>query len=151
MVRPHGLRGQVVVTLTTNRSERVAPGSVLQTERGTLEVLASAPAPGGGGPGRWVVTFRSIEGREGAEAIRGLVLRAQPLQDPGVLWVHELIGSRVHDVEGVDRGAVSSVQANPASDLLVLDSGALVPLCFVVDHGPGEVTIDVPAGLFDDA
>ena len=42
-----------------------------------------------------------------------------------------------------------AVQANPASDLLVLDGGQLVPLRFVVEHGPGRVVIDPPAGLLE--
>ena len=29
MVKPHGLRGDVIVSLSTNRDERVAAGSVL--------------------------------------------------------------------------------------------------------------------------
>ena len=50
---------------------------------------------------------------------------------------------------GTGRGTVESVQSNPASDLLVLDSGALVPVVFVVD-GPsdGVLTVEVPDGLF---
>jgi 16S rRNA processing protein RimM len=55
----------------------------------------------------------------------------------------------VVDQTGEDRGTVVAVEANPASDLLVLDSGALVPLRFVVTEGPGSLTVDVPAGLFD--
>jgi 16S rRNA processing protein RimM len=39
--------------------------------------------------------------------------------------------------------------ANPASDLLELESGALVPVAFVVDRAPGRITIDPPDGLFD--
>ena len=43
-----------------------------------------------------------------------------------------------------------SVEANPASDLLVLDGGALIPLRFVVGTVPGErVTVAVPDGLLD--
>lgn len=139
-----------MVALSTNRTERMAPGSVLASDRGPLEVAAAAPAPGGGGVARWVVTFVAVNDHKSAEALRGVVLRAEPLNDPEVLWVHDLIGSRVHDTDGTDRGTVTDVQANPASDLLVLDSGALVPLCFVVEHGPGTLTVDVPAGLFDD-
>ncbi|MCU4183770.1 ribosome maturation factor RimM [Acidiferrimicrobium sp. IK] len=150
IVRAHGLRGQVVVALTTNRDERVAPGSVLETDRGPLEVTASAPAPGGAGAGRFVVTFAGITGRSAAEALRGTVLRAAPMDDPDAFWVHELIGCRVLDAGGVERGAVTDVQSNPASDLLVLDSGALVPLRFVVGREPGLLRVDTPAGLFDD-
>ncbi len=47
-------------------------------------------------------------------------------------------------------GTVESVEANPASDLLVLDGGALIPLRFVVEHEPGvRVTVEVPDGLLD--
>jgi 16S rRNA processing protein RimM len=42
-----------------------------------------------------------------------------------------------------------SVVANPASDLLELDDGALVPLRFVTEHVPGRITVDAPAGLLD--
>jgi 16S rRNA processing protein RimM len=46
-------------------------------------------------------------------------------------------------------GRCTGVVANPASDLMELESGALVPVAFVVDHLPGRVTIDPPDGLFD--
>ena len=41
------------------------------------------------------------------------------------------------------------MQANPAADLLVLDTGALVPVVFITDHADGAVTIDPPEGLLD--
>jgi 16S rRNA processing protein RimM len=86
------------------------------------------------------------------EGWRGVVLRAEPTDDPvdeGTFWVHELVGAAVALVDGTAVGVVTEVESNPASDLLVLDSGALVPIVFVVDHGPGTVTIDPPEGLFD--
>ena len=48
------------------------------------------------------------------------------------------------------RGIVVEVEESPASDLLVLDTGHLVPIVFVVD-GPtdGVVTVDTPDGLFE--
>jgi 16S rRNA processing protein RimM len=99
---------------------------------------------------RWLVLFDGVTGREAAEALRGLVLRAEPLDDPDELWVHELIGCRVVDHDGTERGTVEAVQDNPAADLLVLDSGALVPVVFLV--GPprdGVVRVEVPDGLFE--
>lgn len=149
MVRPHGLRGQVVVVLSTNREERMAPGSVLHTDGGALEVVASGPAPAGAGRDRWIVTFAAVGDRAAAEALRGTVLRAEPLEDPDALWVHELIGARVVGLDGAELGEVTDVQANPASDLLVLDGGALVPLRFVVAKVAGTITVDVPDGLLD--
>ncbi|MGH9064205.1 MAG: ribosome maturation factor RimM [Acidimicrobiales bacterium] len=142
--RPHGLRGEVVVDLLTDRVERVAPGSVLSSDVGRLEVVRASPHAG-----RWIVTFAGVEGREEAEGLRGVVLRAEPLRDPEALWVHELIGSEARDVAGRRLGVVTAVEANPASDLLILDGGGLVPLRFVVDRAPGRVVVDPPAGLLD--
>ena len=44
---------------------------------------------------------------------------------------------------------VASVEDNPASDLLVLESGALIPMAFVVSTAPGEIVVDLPEGLLD--
>ena len=39
---------------------------------------------------------------------------------------------------------------NPASDLLELDGGTLVPVQFVVSHTPNDkIHVDAPVGLFD--
>ena len=59
---------------------------------------------------------------------------------------------RQADVVGVDQqayGRCVAVVANPAHDLLELESGALVPVVFIVDATAGLVTIDPPEGLFD--
>ena len=63
--------------------------------------------------------------------------------------MHALIGSEVVDVAGRAHGRVEAVEANPASDLLVLGDGRLVPLVFVVESSAGRVVVDVPAGLLD--
>ena len=142
MVKPHGLRGEVIVALVTNRPERVAPGSVLSGAAGDLEVVRSSPHQG-----RWIVAFAGITDRDEAESLRGVLLSAPPLDEPDALWVHELVGAQVVDLDGGDHGRVVEVEANPASDLLVLDKGGLVPLRFVVSRQPGRVVIDPPAGL----
>jgi 16S rRNA processing protein RimM len=126
---------------------RLAPGSVLSSDRGDLEVLAATPHQG-----RWIVAFAGIPDRNAAEAYRGVVLSAEPLpegQDDDTLWVHQLIGSEVFDLTGRSYGPVEAVEANPASDLLVLSGDRLVPLVFVKTRLPGRVVIDPPAGLLD--
>jgi 16S rRNA processing protein RimM len=144
VLRPHGLRGQVVVRLTTDRTERLAAGAVLSSSAGDLEVVRATPSGD-----RWIVSFAGVGDREGAEALRDVILKAEPIADPEALWVHELHGSQVLDVNGRHLGVVAAVEANPASDLLVLDGGGLVPLRFVVEHGPGRLVVDVPAGLLE--
>jgi 16S rRNA processing protein RimM len=144
--RPHGIRGEVAVSLVTNRVERLAPGAVLQTDNGPLTVRSSRPHKG-----RHLVVFEGVHTREAAEDLKGTVLLGEPIDDPDEVWVHDLIGSRLIDQHGVDRGCVVGVIANPASDLLELDSGALVPMGFVVTVEPGQpIEVDVPRGLFDE-
>lgn len=150
MARAHGLRGDVVVELVTNREERVAAGSVLYVgERRRLEVRSSTPAGASGARRRFIVSFAGVDNRDAADALRGQVLRADAIDDPDALWVHDLVGAAVADAGGATIGTVVAVQANPASDLLVLDSGALIPLRFVTGSEPGRVTVDLPAGLLD--
>ena len=145
IVKPHGLRGQVVVDLWSDRVERLDPGSELETPRGTLTVVAAAPHQD-----RFIVSFAGVSTREDADRWRGVVLSAPPLEDEGVIWIDQLFGAEVVDAAGVIRGTVVEVEANPASDLLILDSGALVPLTFVTHvEANRRVVVDAPEGLFE--
>ncbi len=145
VTKPHGVRGEVLVQLTTDLTERLAPGSVLATDRGDLTVTSSSRHHD-----RWIVRFEEIADRDAAEAWRGVLLRAEAQTGEAGsdgYWVHELVGSTVVLADGAEVGTVLEVEANPASDLLVLDSGALVPVVFITAQVPGRVTIDPPEGL----
>jgi 16S rRNA processing protein RimM len=145
IIKAQGLKGQVLVDLWSDRSERLAPGSELITERGPLRVLASIAHQQ-----RFIVTFEGLDTREKAEHWRGVVLSAPRLDDENVIWIDQLYDAEVYDAQGVRRGVVVGVEANPASDLLVLDSGALVPLTFVTSVDANlRIDVDVPEGLFE--
>ena len=147
IARAHGLRGQVAVALTTDRLERLSPGSHFFTDRGRLTVVAAAAHQD-----RFIVTFSEIADRTAAEAWRGTVLRATRLEldDEDVIWIDELFGAEVISKDGVSRGRVVAVEENPASDMLVLDSGSLVPLTFVVElEANVRIELDEPDGLFE--
>ncbi len=151
VARPHGLQGEVVVALVTTLDERLAPGSALDCGGRQLVVERAQPVPGRAGPtaGRWLVRFAGIDSREAAEKLAGALLRAEATPSDEGLFVHELIGAEVVESSGQSRGTVVAVEANPARDLLVLDSGALVPVRFVVASEPGRLIVEVPAGLFE--
>lgn len=146
--KSHGLRGEVIVSLTTGRTERLDPSSVLDTDVGPLTVVRASRHQN-----RWRVGFEGIGSREEADRLRGTVLFAAPIDDPDEWFVHELIGAEVRTIDGVSVGACTSVVEIPAYDLLELDAGHLIPIPFVVDvdrsGGAVVVTIDPPEGLFD--
>jgi 16S rRNA processing protein RimM len=171
IARPHGLTGEVVVALSTNRTERIAPGSEL-----TCQLVAvvrpgqsgEPDAPGSAGPpgatssrrtlvvqrsrpfqGRYLVEFEGVHSREAADELRGALLLARAVEDQDALFVHDLVGSEVVELDGTLRGRVVALQANPASDLLVMEDGSLVPLRFVVSREQGRLVVDAPSGLFE--
>jgi len=148
--RAHGLRGEVAVTFLADRPERTAPGSTFDArfERGASRELVVAQARRH--QQRWLLRFEGVEDRDAAAALTGAALFAPEL--PGhddELWVHDLIGAEVVDTHGHVLGTVAAIEANPAHDLLVLESGALVPVTFVTEHDAGRVVVDVPDGLLE--
>lgn len=144
--RAHGLRGEVTVVPITNRTERFVAGAVFHSADRVLTIATARPHAGA-----YLVRFEGVDDRTAAEELRGTVLRADPLgpAPPGEVWVHEVIGRAVCDRSGHPLGRVVAVEANPAHDLIVLDSGALIPMVFVVDTGGGAVVVDLPDGLLD--
>jgi 16S rRNA processing protein RimM len=144
--RAKGLRGEVMVTLSTNRHERMTAGAVLYSGDRALVIREAHEHQG-----RWRVQFEGVDDRNAAEALRGAVLTGDPLGDApeGETWVHDLIGAEVHDRAGTMLGRITSVEDNPAHDLLVLDNGALVPMVFVVEHRNDVIVVELPDGLLD--
>ena len=145
--RAHGVRGEVLVSLITDRLERLEPGSRLLVGTQWRTVASSRPQQH-----RWLVRFDDVTDRNRAETLTGQLIFAEPLADDIAddgLWVHDLIGSVVVDLAGVSHGTCVSVIDNPAHDILELDTGWLVPVAFVTSCVDGVVTIDPPDGLFE--
>jgi 16S rRNA processing protein RimM len=145
IIKAQGLKGQVLVDLWTDRHERLVPGTELLTERGALTVAAA-----GAHQRNFIVSFEGVATREDAERLRGLVLSAVRIVDDEAIWIDQLFGAELFDASGVSHGRVVEVEANPASDILVLDSGVLVPLTFVTNvEANVRIDVDAPDGLFE--
>ena len=109
VVKPHGLRGEVVVRVLSDLPDRIAPGIELTGEGRTLQVAATRWHSG-----RLLVQFEDVGDRSGAEALRGLELEAPAVDvsDQDTYLVSELVGMRVrHD--GADLGTVSAAVPLP--------------------------------------
>jgi 16S rRNA processing protein RimM len=145
IIKAQGLRGQVLVDLWTDRHERLKPGTELLSERGPMVVVAAAAHQQ-----RFIVTFEGVTTREDAERLRGVILSAPRLKDDDVIWIDQLFGAQLYDATGAAHGVVVGVESNPASDILVLDTGVLVPLTFVTNvEANTRIDVDAPDGLFE--
>lgn len=160
IVRPHGIRGQVVVASETDfGNERFRPGAVMSiaTAEGSRELHVSSSRPH---DGRWIVGFEGVATMNEAEALRGAELRVTPdslhALDQTRFYVHDLVGCDVRTTGGESVGRVDRVELGTGTPLLVVlgrRGEVLVPLaetiCRRVDVEAKEIEIDPPEGLLD--
>ena len=144
--KAHGLKGEVSVRLISNVSERVESGSVLYLQDERKMVVKSSKQH----KQHHLVLFEGVESRTAADALVGELLFGLPINDPEIMWAHELIGSSVLDGDGTTIGEVVAIETNPASDLLVLKGGAMIPLTFVVEQKDRMIQVDIPHGLLQE-
>ncbi|CAM05224.1 16S rRNA processing protein RimM [Saccharopolyspora erythraea NRRL 2338] len=164
IVRPHGVRGELVVEVRTDSPElRFAPGSVLGMRRRgahaseNFTVAAARPHAG-----RLLVRAEGVEGREAAEELRGALLTVtadelESTDDPDEFHDHQLEGLRVVFPAGEEAGVVAEVVHTPAGELLAVrtpdDREVLVPFVSEmvpeIDLEAGRIVVDPPEGLFD--
>lgn len=161
ILRPHGVHGEVSVEVRTDDPEhRFGPGAVLATEpaeRGPLVVERARPHRD-----RMLVHFAGVADRDGALALRGVMLLAESTTsaasaDSDQFWDHELVGLAAEQVDGTPIGTVREVVHLPGGDQLLIeaDGGRLLQVPFataivpVVDVSAGRLVVDPPEGLFE--
>jgi 16S rRNA processing protein RimM len=161
IIRPHGVRGEVIVDVRTDSPEqRYAVGSVFETDpatAGPLTVETLRPHQG-----RFLVTFEGYADRDMADQLRGVLLCVESAtisdpEDPEEFNDHQLVGLRVELASGEHLGEVVRIEHAPASDLLIvrLADGRTGMVPFVraivpeVDVAGGKVVLTPPDGLFD--
>ena len=160
VVKAHGLRGEVAVHLMTDVPDRFAPGAAMVVGGSPTTVVSSRPHQS-----RMLVTFEGISDRTAAEALRGKIIQAEPIDvaDSETYFVHELVGATVEH-EGVALGEVVAVIELPSAaayDLLEVrrDDGTTWMLPAVDEYvevvetddtsALRLVVVDPPEGLID--
>lgn len=147
VIKPHGVKGEVVVDPTTDTPEqRFAIGEVLTGKQAgkqrELTIATMRPHQG-----RLLIRFEEVPDRTAAESLRGLRFYAAPIiDDDDAYYDHELEGLRVLTVGDVDEttahnrayegeqpepediGVVTGVQRTPAGQLLEVAVDADVDL-----------------------
>jgi 16S rRNA processing protein RimM len=155
IARAHGVQGEVAVQSLSEVPHRFAEGSRLQLEDGrTLTVEKTRPHQR-----RLLIKFKEVADRTAAEALGGQVLLVPAAATPRTLerdrfWVHQVVGLEVVTEGGRSLGRVHEVQANPANDIWVTETGVLVPavreVVREVDLAGGRVTIREVPGLIEE-
>ncbi len=159
VLRPQGVRGEVVVEVLSDVADRFAKGSRLMGVRDgqpsqPLEVAASRAHKSGA-----VVRFAGCEDRDRAEELRGLWLevpRSQvPAAEAGTYYQYELLGCLCR-VSGEELGRVAEVVEDGGGLLLIVEGeGRRIPVPFVreflreVDVAGARIELALPPGLVE--
>jgi 16S rRNA processing protein RimM len=163
IVRPHGVRGELVVEVRTDDPDlRLAPGVVLATEPEAAGPLTVGRARWHSG--RLLLSFDGVADRDQAQQLRGVMLvvdsaELEDIADPDEFRDYQLIGLAVIGPDGEHVGEVADV-LHYGQDLLVVAgsgrrAGAEIMVPFVaeivplVDLEAGRLVVDPPAGLLD--
>ena len=144
--KPHGVRGDVFVSFTSDVEDRHQLGAQLwlnQDGTGSPLVIESVRPQ----KDRFVVHFIGCDDRNEAETLTNKFLFAPAIEDSSALWVHQMIGSEVVDVHGHTWGTCTGVVHNPAHDILEVDDSILVPMPFVVSCDGKTTVVNPPEGL----
>lgn len=164
VVKPHGIRGEVVVEPLTDLPERFEVGAAVSVGATARTVRASRPHQG-----RLLVAFEDVVDRSTAERLRGLEVEAAPLDvaEHEHYFVHELIDLPVVDEHGSPLGRVVALVELPDAagyDLLevarddgsswwlpAVDELVVVEPCSTGEAGLQLRVVDPPQGLIDGA
>jgi 16S rRNA processing protein RimM len=160
IARPHGIRGQVIVTPETDFVEdRFRSGATFWTQsaRGTEVLKVTSARVQNGRP---VIGFEGFEKIEDVERLAGLDLRVPedsllPLE-AGAYYVHDLVGCAVETISGEPVGEVKRVEGGAGASVLSVEGRrgeVLVPLaadiCLEVDIAGRRIRINPPEGLLE--
>lgn len=159
ILRPHGVRGEVVVQVLSDVPGRFKAGSRIQGVREgapprTLTVATSRAHKTGA-----VVRFEGFEDPDQADELRGLDLEVPrtevPKAPPGTYYQYELLGCLCRD-EGEELGRVIEVVEDGGGLMLIVEGeGRRVPVPFVkdflrrVDVEAGEIELALPPGFLE--
>jgi len=160
VLRPQGVRGEMVVAVLSDVPRRFAPGTKLlmaREEGGPAEpVVVESERPHKGGA---VIRLAGVGDRDQAEELRGRWLEVErsdvPAAPPGTYYHFELLGCRCFD-GGRELGEVVDLAEDGGGLLLIVADGERrVPIPFVarflreIDVAAGRIDLDLPPGLIE--
>jgi len=160
IVKPRGLRGEVVAEVLTDFPQRFETTSKVlmidesgaTSERTILDAWFQKD--------RVVLKFQGIDSVEDAESLRGFEVcitddEVMPLEE-GEFFDWELEGCEVVTTDGLELGKVTELLRTGGTEILVVEGGEksfMIPfadsICPEIDVKKKRIVVDPPEGLLD--
>lgn len=159
VLRPHGVRGEVVLEVLTDFPDSLLGKTVYAAatagERGSAHEIASLRWH----RGRLLIRFAGSLDRDSADAYRGLLVQvdasqAEPLAE-GQYYHHQIIGLRAVGDEGEPLGPIVKILETGANDVYVIETPnggelllpAISTVVKKIDVAAGEIVVHLLEGL----
>ena len=155
VVRPHGVRGELVIEPAGPAIAEIAAGTVVWVgeELGARVVEGLRPHRS-----RWLLRLAGIDDRDAAETLRGATLRVPadtlPTTGGNEFYVHDLLGCVVRRADGTRLGEIVRVIQRSPHDLMEIEADrrtVLVPMVrdwvVEIDLAGRRIIVDLPEGL----
>lgn len=121
--RPHGLRGEALVSVLSDFPERLKPGAPLYLGHHHKSVRIQSRRQHSEG---LLLSFEGVSSREGLEALRNqfLFVKATDLPDleEGEFYHHQIIGLEVWEEDGERVGLLIDILETGANDVYIVRS-----------------------------
>ena len=157
--KPHGLRGEILMSVWTDFPERITPGVELLVGRDYQPLVVRSV--------RWhrqdmLIAFEGYQDRERAGELRNqlLYVRAadRPALEEGEYYLHQLLGLQVISDDGRHLGQVVRIIETGANDVFVVQASdgreILLPdiesVVLGIDITRGEISVHLLPGLLPD-
>lgn len=156
--RAHGIAGEVVVRPLTDDPDRWVAGAMMSTDESPARTLEVASVRSHRQD--LLVRFDTIDDRDAAEDLRGVVFRIPASERRRLgdreFWPDDLIGATAIGPDSSSLGTVVGIEFATAQDRLVIETadGSLVEVPFVaaivpnVDVEAGVINLNPPEGMF---
>ena len=155
IVKPHGLRGELVVV-----GVRLSPEELLEIRQVVARAADGAVRPLTITATRpflqnQLVRFEGVDDVDEARTLHGHVLEVDPARLPpaedGTVYLFQLVGLSVLDPDGKELGRVKDVMQTGAAPILVIrgERERMIPMTMVkeVDTAGGRVTVELLPGM----
>ena len=160
VVKPHGLKGEVVVEVLTDFPKRFFEGLRVGLSGGGAETREARIVAVRPHHDRVLLTFEDISDVSTAETLRNVELSVSAAEvaarPPGYVYHWEIEGASVVDAKGTPLGRVAALEDAGGRPLLVVETARgprdvpfSSPIVVSVDVDGKRVVLDPPSGLLD--
>jgi 16S rRNA processing protein RimM len=119
--KPHGIRGEISMTILTGFPERIGAGTRLFIGPEYHPINVRQRRPSGN---KLLLTLDGVQSREQAETLRNLMVYVRGEEVPplpeGEYYHHELLGLQVLSEEGQDLGVLEEILPTGANDVFLI-------------------------------